>query len=581
MSYALFQVQCQALGITLALAEREYLRYPPGTIIDGVNVGGQFATGKKSGSASQKETAIPPKSLMGDVTKALEKTFAQDKDLEAKIARTVAEISKNIVAQYPIDQKPLQLPGASFAQKLQAAAAQYLSAEAKLPIASPSEQKQLLGNMVKAAIPLAVALGLTVGVELAIGLLIGQTIGEAIVGSALVFGVSSATDKALDIAKVENPIVRASLQIVAGLATGGLVAKSIKATAMKAKNIAEVAEKLIKEATLTLGLRNKILDPHRMAKVLEENKIDSEKILDALYREVNRDKQIGRMSLHPFSKRLNEYVELVSENSKSNSVAIEWRKGIIDAEIKYGEKIDKIYDIALRDTFSSKTEVMHKEFLDAIKEGKKNNSNIQKIDQSFIDNYSHLFKGDFKFILEGRREYRGIQIDVKRRINEVTEAAAEAAHLANARLGDVFVGHIEGLANKSQDRAFARTYKSANLKYLSTGLAGDTRDVAFHETGHFIESTKGLAKYSVDLIENRTSKQRPFDIDGQKVASAGFISPYTGKIYNFPGLPNDSTEVISMGLEYLTSFQRLHRLAWADPDHLRFTLFALDTTGKK
>jgi len=46
MSYALFQIQCLAIELTLALAEREYLRYPPGTIIDGVNVGGQFAVGK-------------------------------------------------------------------------------------------------------------------------------------------------------------------------------------------------------------------------------------------------------------------------------------------------------------------------------------------------------------------------------------------------------------------------------------------------------------------------------------------------------------------------------------------------------
>jgi len=80
MSYILFQMQCRAIELTLALAEREYLRYPPGTVVDGVNVGGQFATGKKSGSVPpKKEEGFESKSLMGGVIKSLEKTLLKGK----------------------------------------------------------------------------------------------------------------------------------------------------------------------------------------------------------------------------------------------------------------------------------------------------------------------------------------------------------------------------------------------------------------------------------------------------------------------------------------------------------------------
>jgi len=585
MSYALFQIQCLAIEITLALAEREYLRYPPGTIIDGVNVGGQFAVGKKSGDSSPTPQIVSaPKSLMGNVLESLESAFSKTKDLEAKVTKTVAEISKNIVAQYPIDQTPLQLPGASFAQKLQAAAAQYFSIEDNLPITNPSEQNKLLGIAIKTAIPLAVALALTVGVEVAIGMLIGQTIGEAIVGSALVFGVSSATDKVLDIAKVDNPIVRASLQIVAGLATGGLVARSIKVAAINAKNITEVAEKLIKEATLTPGLLNKILDPHRMATVLEKNKIDSKKVLDALYREVARDKRIGKVSLHPFSKRLNEYVELASSKNNLNNVAIEWRKGVIDAELKYGETINKISLVPIEDVTLRAEKKLLTEFLNVVKQGKENKSIIQKVDQDFIDKYGYLFGENANFVLEGKRKFRGFQVDSKRRVDEVTDAVLEASQLAGVDLGKIAVGNIEGPAYEKSGlgRAFARTFfgKNAGLKYINAGLASDSRNVGFHETGHFIEDAKGFAKYSVDLVKDRATKQKPLIIDGQEVPYAGFLSPYSGKIYSSPNRPNRATEVISTGLETLTSFSRLRRITREDPDHLRFTLFALDSAVK-
>ena len=63
MSYTLFRIQCQVLEITLSLAEREYLRYPPGTIVDGVNVGGQFAKGKSQALSLKKSKLVSTRNL--------------------------------------------------------------------------------------------------------------------------------------------------------------------------------------------------------------------------------------------------------------------------------------------------------------------------------------------------------------------------------------------------------------------------------------------------------------------------------------------------------------------------------------
>lgn len=586
MSYFVFHVQCRAIELALALAEREYLRYPPGTIIDGVNVGGQFATGKKSGSAPQKEVAIPSKSLMGDVTKALEKTIAQSKDLDAKISRTVAEISKSIVAQYPIDQKPLQLPGASFAQKLQVAAAQYLSAEARLPIASPPEQKKLLGDMIKAAVPLAVALGLTVGVEVAIGMLIGQTIGEAIVGSALVLGVSSATDKALDIAKVENPIVRASLQIVAGLATGGLVAKSIKATAMETGRIAEVAKQFVEQATATPGVLSKIGDVRKLVTVLEKEQIDSGKVLDALRREVTQDNRLKRTGApHSFSERLKKYVDLSMGCDKNKgAIGLECRKGIIDAELKYGEHLDLIHQISPAQVFSpsARTQKTYQNFLKSIATGKKNQTKTQAVDRAFA---KERLLGDGNFVLNGTKAINKYPIDMGSRIVEVQQEVGNASSLSNTKLHDIFVGYFEpkrqkGVYRNDGSRGYAIQLQrgTETINYIQVGLFGRTRELAFHETGHFIEDANKMAQTSVDYILSRKTKGKPALIDNREVVKTDFLNPYTGKTYGELGR-EDATEVVSMGLQSLADIFGTQRAVREDIDHLRYTLFALDTTN--
>jgi len=106
----------------------------------------------------------------------------------------------------------------------------------------------------------------------------------------------------------------------------------------------------------------------------------------------------------------------------------------------------------------------------------------------------------------------------------------------------------------------------------------DSRYLAFHETGHFIEDAKKLVDTSVDYINNRSDSAYTAIIDGQKQKFTDFLNLYTGKTYGEIGAER-ATEVVSTGLENLSSFQRVHRIAREDPDHLRYTLFALDATN--
>jgi len=571
MSYALFQIQCLAIEITLALAEREYLRYPPGTIIDGVNVGGQFAVGEKSGAQSPKSLEIKPNSLMGVVVKSLEKTLAQEKDLEAKVGRAVSQISNDIAVQYGIIPDPIANPEQTFAEKLREAAARYGLIESQISKAEPKKKKDLLEDLIKAAIPLAIAVSLTVGADVAIGLFLGQAVGELFVGSAIGLGIF-VVDKGLDLAKIENPIVRVGIQLAAGVATGGIVSKVARASALKFGKLSETAKDFIEQATAVPGIRFKIKNPYRTAEVLDKDGFDSQKVLEALRREVEQEKRIdlGMRNPHTFSKRLNEYVEL--SLAKKTGVGVDWRKGIVEVELKYGEAIDKIHSVEIKNVFAPSTEGIYRDFIDTVKTGKSGRANV-------IESTSDLMGAvnDANVITKGKRKYKGYAFEIEERLKEVRQATTEASKMSNSDLGNIYVGHIEG---KGYDpiRGFTTT-AGENIKYIGVGFIHDPRYLAFHETGHIIEDIKKLAETSVDYIKNRSNKTFAV-IDEEQHRFTDFLDFYTGKTYKSSLGEEVATEVVSTGLESLSSFQRVHRIAREDPDHLRFTLFALDSAVK-
>ena len=587
-----FQIQCQVLTLTLALEERQYLRYPPGTIVDGVNVGGQFATDKKSGSALEKK---PEKaelgSFMASGLRSLRESLAQDKTLESRVTKVTTEISKDIVAQYDIDQSPFKLLGTSFAEKVESAALAYQAIERQIIDKVPGDKRELLGNLIKVSIPLAVAVSLTVGAEVAIGLLLGQTVGEMLIGSSIALGIPVVVNKVLDVAKIDNPIIRGMLLLAAGVATGGVISKvakritSIKNIPKAIEQITKIGGQFIEKATENPGIMDKIGDVRKLVMVLEKDKIDPREVLGALQREIAQDKRMKRAATasHSFSERLKEYVELSTKSDKNKAIEIAWKKGVIDAELKYGEHIDKVHSIGLAQVFneSKKTKKIYRDFLSAVKEGKTNQTTTSIVDKEFVDEYGEAFKQGERFVLEGSHKYRGSEFDIMTRLREVKEATTEASGLANVNLGNIFVGHLEGTTEDAA-RGFARTIRvkydnvvTETIHYLQAGFMGDSRTLAFHEAGHFTEDAKDLVKTSVNYIASRKTKGTPNLIDGREVVNTDFMTSYTAKTYGKLG-KETATEVVSVGMENLSSVYSLHSIVQKDIDHLRYTLFALD-----
>lgn len=463
-------------------------------------------------------------------------------------------------------------PEQTFADKLREAAAKYGLIEAQIPKAKPAKQKDLLEDLIKASIPLAVAVSLTVGTEVAIGLFLGQTVGELLVGSAIGLGVSVGVDKSLDLAKIENPIVRAGLHLAAGVATGGIVTKVARASALKFGKLSETAKDFIEQATAVPGIRFKIKNPYRTAAVLDKEGIDSQKVLDALRREVEQEKRLdpGMRSPHSFSKRLNEYVEL--SLTKKTGVGVDWRRGIVEAELKYGEAIDKIHSVEIKDVFAPSTEGIYQDFLSAVKASKKGSANIIESTSDMIGALNGA-----SLITKGKRKYKGYSFEIEERLKDVRKASGEAARMSNVDLGNIYIGHIEG---KGYDPIRGFTTTAGEDKYIGVGLLHDPRYLAFHETGHIIEDITKLVDTSVDYIKARSNNAFSVIIDNERHNFTDFLDLYTGKTYKFGGSKEVATEVVSTGLENLSSFQRAHRIARQDLDHLRYTLFALDSAAK-
>lgn len=115
----------------------------------------------------------------------------------------------------------------------------------------------------------------------------------------------------------------------------------------------------------------------------------------------------------------------------------------------------------------------------------------------------------------------------------------------------------------------ARAHASRSRGYVT--FKGDNFDTLFHEVGHHVEFGSG-ASAGIDFVKGRATgdAQKLSAITGNRgyrkheiAVPDHFINPYVGKVYQ-----DDSTEVISMGLQYFAEPALLAKLAQKDPEHL-------------
>lgn len=126
---------------------------------------------------------------------------------------------------------------------------------------------------------------------------------------------------------------------------------------------------------------------------------------------------------------------------------------------------------------------------------------------------------------------------------------------------EVYIGKTNGRASYNPD------YDLIKVKPKSNGSL-------IHEYGHHIESrSQRIRTRATNYLNSRTINEQPTSMQDIGMADEfskrdNFISPYMGKTYS-----DGSTEVISMGIEYL-SFDPVGFIE-ADEDYVRFLIWAL------
>lgn len=132
------------------------------------------------------------------------------------------------------------------------------------------------------------------------------------------------------------------------------------------------------------------------------------------------------------------------------------------------------------------------------------------------------------------------------------------------------VGPVEFVLEGRSKRAYARG------KSLISIQGNFSKPTLFHECGHLVEHwDEAFALACHNFIENRAtgSPVKLKTLTGinyaanEKAYPDSFLDPYVGKIYG-----HGSTEVVSMGLQCLSSPQALAALAQKDPEHLKLIL---------
>jgi hypothetical protein len=204
--------------------------------------------------------------------KALEKILEKSKidpRLEDKLNDFIAEATEKLADEYGDDKDPFAQAirtagtdeppqGVPFQQRMEYDIAKYQAyTEALKNPKKYDKKKELIGKAVKASIPVVAYLGLTLGPEVIIGLVMKESLEAILVSAAVGQAVSFGANKAMDKANIENPWVRAGIDLAVGIGAGGLLAsnkhfkvlsKADQAT-RQGKKIAETAIKNTDEGT--------------------------------------------------------------------------------------------------------------------------------------------------------------------------------------------------------------------------------------------------------------------------------------------------------------------------------------------
>jgi hypothetical protein len=372
----------------------------------------------------------------------------------------------------------------------------------------------------------------------------------------------------------------------------------------------------------------------KQADTLNELGLSRDSVLDVLKRE--KDPALPKQK-HTVAQRVKELPNLIESDTESAKLGIEWRKGIINAEIKYGETISDIAKAEKKDVLprgwhsgiglsyhpgrtkfaheepkDSGTQVAYQKFMKLLDKGV-SNTKVERLSQEEIDK-------DNLDTIKKAKEYTptaGIvhlpqlaenQEKIEQRIKDCTEYASEFGRHINGSLGTVKVDSFavaDTWGGIKKDKVYIKKIENNgaipfamsgamnngdNLYNVGTDPAAtfDARSTAWHELSHVMEYEKKLSPLTWNYIDSRYNpvakavlKAIPEEIAvSQQIQEQGghdFPYRYTAKEYLSPGDPTHrNSELVSTAVQMMTNPVNLHRAATIDREHLMFGLFAMD-----
>lgn len=278
-----------------------------------------------------------------------------------------------------------------------------------------------------------------------------------------------------------------------------------------------------------------------------------------------------------FEIKVKEYVEFLEKNPKqqgkmtrqaqeltelSNQYAValggkQWRVDTLNAEIKYGDKLDAIASSATMDELK----VNYNHCINSLKKRRTPGVSAQMGLSSETEQELKALLDQAGFPSEPSKLLQdpSVQAMIYRQAKQAVKFFSE---ICPVKL-DVEMGIVA-------NRGFRVQLPSGkNVMNLADGNPG----LVIHELGHMVEtSTDERLLKSIAFRTARTTRKGlldmwPLGMPEEKAVKDEFTHPYIGKVY--PG--NGGTEVISMGIESTVSPEALFTEVVADREHILMT----------
>lgn len=373
----------------------------------------------------------------------------------------------------------------------------------------------------------------------------------------------------------------------------------------------EIQDGIREVKDLFVGKTVLVLTPSEQAKVLAIAKKEAE-IRNKL---VEKRGELDAVEGRGFSvdKRLSELLEIAEKEGKA-SPSYKWRLNVVKAEIEYGEKLDDLDKLG-----------GYRKLLDSMKKpkpaigsyerpGTLDNNRLRTVFRAGVSPSQTPESFHNEIIANAQKEgldlqnYLSTPINAQVGLNSGMTCAIASMNNKYAYLMeeiveidpglkgvmelDMFKGkNIDGYINIGDVAVNQGSLKLQGYNTLSS-TNEHIKEMMWHESGHLLEVKLGKVEESAAFREDRAKEvpnenkvvpERGLSMGSQDYALGEFYSPYIGLRLKGMGKHTDTdrmTEVLSSGMELLSSPAMAKRAAKADRETMLYALAAMNEKVK-